>query len=329
MFINSYDKVKAVEEVDSQPFKIGTKLVVKAGAIEDRAPTTTVFDGQVAAVDADFGHGGITLGVRAYDLGHRLMRNRKARVFKKQAVERRRQEHPGSRTASACRSTPAARWTGSSRTTRPTGTSSGGSPGRSTTGCSSTARPVKFVRAGKYRADHDPARVAGHDRVLPPARDRRPAGQNITASAWDPISKKAVGTNAAASKQPSSIGLGRAKVSADLGGGAIHISNSSATSQDELNKLAQGTLDRIATAYVEAEAHIPGNPAVKAGVTLDVKGVGQQFSGKYVWSAPCATRCPGGGAFDTHVSTANVDAQLAGGAGRAATAARRSSASSS
>ena len=67
MFINSYDKVQATQDVDSQPFKIGTELVVKAGALEDQAPMTTVFEGQVVAIDADFGHGGISLGVRAYD----------------------------------------------------------------------------------------------------------------------------------------------------------------------------------------------------------------------------------------------------------------------
>ena len=48
MFINSYDKVEAAEAVDAQPFKVGAQLVVKAGAIDDRAPTKVIFDGMVA-----------------------------------------------------------------------------------------------------------------------------------------------------------------------------------------------------------------------------------------------------------------------------------------
>ena len=77
-------------------------------------------------------------------------------------------------------------------------------------------------------------------------------------------------------------------------------------------------MDRLANAFVEAEAHIPGNPKVKAGVTLEVKGVGQQFSGNYVVGTVRHT-FRGGGAFDTHVSTATVTpsslAGLSGGNG--------------
>ena len=137
MFINSYDKVKATQDVDGQPFKIGTELVVKAGALEDQAPMTTVFEGQVVAVDADFGHGGITARrPRATTVGHKLMRNRKARVFKKQTISDAVKAiiRENGLPADGHEHRPS-RWTGSSRTTRPTGTSSGGSRAGSATGC--------------------------------------------------------------------------------------------------------------------------------------------------------------------------------------------------
>jgi hypothetical protein len=142
--------------------------------------------------------------------------------------------------------------------------------------------------------------------------------KTVTAAAWDPKSKQRFSGQAPAPVPLSQIGLTRQTVSNALGGGQIHISNSSATTQDEVVSLAKGTMDRLAEAYVEAEAHIPGNPDVKAGVMLEVKGVGQQFSGKYVVGTVRHT-FRGGGAFDSHVSTATVTpsslAALTGGNG--------------
>ena len=320
MFINSYVHDQAVEDVDNQPFKVGTALVIKAGSIEDRAPTKTVFDGEVAAVDADFGHGGITLGIRAYDRGHRLMRNRKVRVFKKQT------------------SSDVVKAIGGQNGFRVQVDSSGDVHDWIQQDNETDwdfiwrlarainfwvlveGQTLKFVQAGKNASRTTiplewPATIAAfHPRVTGIQQV-----QTVTAKAWDPKQKTAISSQSRAPTQSASIGLQRSKVSRDLGGGAIHISNSSATSKGELDKLAQGTLDRIADAYVEAEAHIPGNPDVKAGVTLDVKGVGTQFSGKYV----CGTvrhSFEGGGAFDTFVSTATASpgtlAAMAGGNGR-------------
>ena len=127
--------------------------------------------------------------------------------------------------------------------------------------------------------------------------------KTVSASAWDPKAKRAFSSTArdvegALQDRPGSA----SKVSNDLGGGAIHISNSSAVDQGEVKDLAEATLDRIATAYVEAEAHIPGNPKVKAGVTLKITGVGTQFSGEYLVGT-VRHSLSGGGSFDTHVST--------------------------
>src|SRR3954447_19047625 len=86
LFINSYVHDDAVRAVDKQPFEIGSELTIKVGAIDDPAPNTVLFRGDVAAIDVDFGHGGITVGVRAYDGAYKLHRSRKVRVFKKQTV---------------------------------------------------------------------------------------------------------------------------------------------------------------------------------------------------------------------------------------------------
>jgi len=303
MFINSYDKVKATQDVDGQPFKIGTEIVLKAGALEDQAPMTTVFEGQVVALDADFGHGGISLGVRAYDFGHKLMRNRKARVFKKQTISDAVKAIIGENGLSAeVKSTRVTMdwlqqdnetdWDFIWRLARGVGY-----------WLLIEGKKARFLPAADVVKEETielewPDTIASfHPRVTGAQQVK-----TVTAKAWDPKSKREFSSSAAASQELSKIGLQRSKVSNDLGGGAIHISNSSAVEKAELDSLAKATLDRIATAYVEAEAHIPGNPKVKAGVTLKITGVGTQFSGEYLVGT-VRHSLSGGGSFDTFVST--------------------------
>jgi phage protein D len=303
MFINSYIHDEAARAVDNQPFKIGTKLVVKAGAIGDPAPTTVVYDGEVVAVDADFGHGGITVGVRAYDIGHKLMRTRKVRVFQKQKISDAVSTILGENGLSAKVQSTTERldwfqqdnetdWDFIWRHARAIGywlliegttghfVKAGETPGKKT---------IEVTWPDTIASFHP--RVTGAQQV-----------EKVTARAWDPMRKQAFVTTAATAEPLSKIGLERKKVSTALRGGSIHISNSSATSQGEVTELAKATLNRISTAYVEADAQIPGNPQVKAGVTLKVSGVGQQFSGEYL-CGEVRHVLSGGGSFDTFVST--------------------------
>jgi len=52
-------------------------------------------------------------------------------------------------------------------------------------------------------------------------------------------------------------------------------------SQSEAEKLAQSILDDHCHAFVEAEGSCLGNPNIRAGVEVEIKGVGQRFSGRY------------------------------------------------
>ena len=303
MFINSYDKVKAAQEVDGQPFKIGADLVVKAGALEDQAPMTTVFEGQVVAIDADFGHGGISLGVRAYDLGHKLMRTRKARVFKKQTISDAVKSVLGENglspdvtstnvTMDWLQQDNETDWDFIWRLARGIGY-----------WLLIDGKTARFVPAEDV-VKQETIELAWPDTIASfhPRVTGAQQVKTVTAKAWDPKAKRVFSSSAGASKELSKIGLQRSEVSNDLGGGAIHISNSSAVDQAEVEDLAEATLNRIATAYVEAEAHIPGNPKVKAGVTLKITGVGTQFSGEYLVGT-VRHSLSGGGSFDTFVST--------------------------
>jgi hypothetical protein len=68
------------EAIDNHPLQLGKDLEIKAAATGERA-TTSIFKGQIAAVEPEFGAQGVVISIRAYDKAHRLNRQRKTRTF--------------------------------------------------------------------------------------------------------------------------------------------------------------------------------------------------------------------------------------------------------
>jgi uncharacterized protein involved in type VI secretion and phage assembly len=70
-------------------------------------------------------------------------------------------------------------------------------------------------------------------------------------------------------------------------------------SGSEARSLAQALLDKLANGYIAAEGVTDGDPSIRAGVKVQVTGVGNQFSGTYrVATATHVLR--GGGTYETH-----------------------------
>jgi uncharacterized protein involved in type VI secretion and phage assembly len=99
--------------------------------------------------------------------------------------------------------------------------------------------------------------------------------------AWDPKAKQTVNGTASSPETTSQAGVTRAKVSSDLGGGMIAVTDRVATSMSEANALAKSTLERLADSFYEADGQVWGNPRIKAGVQVQIKGVGTQFGGTF------------------------------------------------
>ena len=66
--------------IDTHPLQLGKDIEIKASTAESKA-TTTIFKGQVAAVEPEFGQNGCFISVRAYDRAHVLSRQKKTRTF--------------------------------------------------------------------------------------------------------------------------------------------------------------------------------------------------------------------------------------------------------
>jgi phage protein D/phage baseplate assembly protein gpV len=287
----------APHEIDKQPFKIGSKLVVKLGARESRR-AATIFDGEVLTLEPEFGAGGVRLQVRAYDRTHRLHRSRHTKTWQNKTasdiIKEILQEH------------------------------------ELNADCAASGAPFKFMQQSN-ETDWDfiwrLAERIGFELLVEGSmvKCRKPGtGEKVeltwsdplhtfqprvtavqqvdavTLAAFDPATKQTFESNKTAPNQIASIGVKRDDVKKPFGEHTTHIATAPVQSQAEGDDLAQSMLDAVANSYIAAEGAMFGDPRVRAGATIDVKGVGKQFSGTYrVQSSVHVLR----GTYDTHFSS--------------------------
>lgn len=116
---------------------------------------------------------------------------------------------------------------------------------------------------------------------------------------WDPKEKRGIVGKATAADLKSAMG-GKEKgpEAADpLGGGTLVIVDRPVASEDEANGLARAELERLALEYITAEAELWGEPKLRAGDVVELKRIGERFSGLYYiteclhhWSGSLRTR---------------------------------------
>ncbi len=102
---------------------------------------------------------------------------------------------------------------------------------------------------------------------------------------WDPKTKKEIIGQATTPQDTPQVGEQRAggqaaKRAFNVDSKEIVVDRPVAT-QSEADTLAQSVCDEIGNAFIQAEGTCYGNPAVHAGAVVELKGVGQRFSGRY------------------------------------------------
>ena len=264
--------------IDGQPFGIGKALEVRLGARAEQAPQT-LFKGDVVSLEPVFGAGGCALTVNAYDRAHLLHRSRRVRVFQNQTstdiVKKVVAEH---------------------------GLAFDGDP---------SGEPHEFVQQDN-ETDWDfvwrLAERCGFELVIDDAtaRFRKPSRANAVELEWpttlasfrprmtavqqvtsvsvrahDPLTKETVEAQATTPDQIAQIGIQRDAVAGAFEDAEMHVATEPVKSREEGATLAQALLDKLANGYIAAEGAGPGNPRIKAGATIEIKGVGSSFSGTY------------------------------------------------
>jgi uncharacterized protein involved in type VI secretion and phage assembly len=264
--------------VDGTTFGIGAKVELHLAAASERGDTAGVFKGEIATLAPHFEQDGTILVVRGYDLGHRLTRSRNTRTFQDM--------------------------TASDIATKVIGEAGLGMDVKSTTEVypfeqQSNETDWDYLWRLATRVGYELAcieekihfREPGSGAGAPVALEwgvnlkgfhpRATAVQqvkDVVVSGWDPKAKRRVTATKSTPRLDSTIDLRRDTV-AD---GRHQVTDEIVGSQAEAGVLAQSTLDRLANAWLSADGRCVGNPHVRAGCKVQVKGVGTRFGGEYL-----------------------------------------------
>ncbi len=297
-------------QVDDSPFRIGKTLEIQMGERSANS-TTSVFKGVIVAEEPVFEEGHAEITVRAYDRAHKLNRERKTRTFQQVSasdiVSRVAPDH--------------------GLTADPTSTSDVFDhvmqanetdwellwrlalmydyeivvddrllkfrPGSTDVGTEVTLRYTEALTAFRPRVTAA-AEVA-----------------KVTVRGWDPKQKQAIVGNSSAPtlRSDASAASGHARAATDAGANSngTLVSDMGPATQSHATKIATSIMQRLASASIEAEGSSFGNPALRAGVKVQIEGVGTRFSGKYRLSS--VTHVYRSAGYYTHFAISGVAAR--------------------
>jgi uncharacterized protein involved in type VI secretion and phage assembly len=285
-------------------WSIGTSLEVKLAAVGDDT-LTTAFSGEIVAIEPEYGEGDVIVAFRAYDKAWRLNRARKSATYKDV-------------TAADMVKIVAA------EAGLTNGTIEGGGPKYDVFQQSmetnwefcwrlARLRNFEFVVHGNtchFRERKAEGAVATLTRnatqedtpllSFKPRVSGMGQVQSVEVRNHDPKSRQAVTSKVETPKIPHNapaIKL-REQAVAKLGAGAVVVADRVTDALTEAKDIAQTTLDRLASSFVEAEGSAYGSPKIRAGSTVKLEGV-HQFSGEYVLSETTHRFAGGTGKYRT------------------------------
>ena len=258
-------------------YSIGDTLEVKIGA-RDEATTSSIFKGEIVTLVPDF-KDSIELTVRAYDRAHRLHRSRQVRGFQNQTAS--------DIVTSICVELGLQAQTDAS------------------------GSPYEYIQQDN-ETDWDfiwrLARRIGFEFYVEDgvAHFQKPSGESVAelewgkglhafrprltavaqpaeikVNGWDPLSAQTVTATKATPDQQSRIGIARNDLKSLFGDAKVQVSTTVVENEAEAGDLAQTLLNRYANAYVQAQGTAEGNPKIRAGSVVTVKGIGTKYSGTY------------------------------------------------
>ena len=263
---------------------IGKDIEVKVSATGDTT-TKSIFKGQVVAFEPEFGQKGAEIVIRALDKGHKLQRQRKVRTFqqvsasdmvRKVASEAGLQARVESTTVvyEFFQQSAETDWDFVTRLARVNAyrvfvKDSTLHFQKPSTGAGAAIELTWQDNLISFRP-----RVSGVQQV-----------DTVNVRNWDPKNKQTVTGSASNARTVSSPGIKRSSVASDLGGGTTLVASRLAVNSGEANGIAKSALQDQADAFAEAEGVSFGNPDIKAGCLVSIKGVGSKFGGTYLVSS--------------------------------------------
>lgn len=104
----------------------------------------------------------------------------------------------------------------------------------------------------------------------------------VTSAGWDPMQgARVTGTATGSQLGPGSGDDGRTVLQRALGERAEHVRDLAVTTDAEAQALADAAFDRRARRFLTVDATAQGNPALRVGTHVTLKGLGQRFDNTY------------------------------------------------
>jgi uncharacterized protein involved in type VI secretion and phage assembly len=275
-----------LEHIDSSPLTVGAQVEIRLAAAGGDA-LQLVVAGQIAAVEPEFGRHGAILAARGYDGSHALNRSRNTETYQNMSsddIASKVADRAGLDTGTIdaagdvhdfVQQNNETDWEFLWRLARRIDYEVGVADGA-----------LNFQQAGSDGGDQPPTLRWGED--LWTFRPRVTGVQQVdevVVRSWDPASKDVIESRQSAGTPDAEIGIDRGDVGSSLGGGSMTMADRPVLSSDEADALATSMASRLANAYVEAEGTCRGDPALCAGVRVQIDGVGQLYGGVYTLSA--------------------------------------------
>lgn len=275
-----------LEHVDSSPLRVGAKveIALAAAAGDSLQP---VVSGQITAVEPEFGRQGAVLAARGYDESHALNRTRITDTYQNMSsddIAGKVADRAGLETGTIessgdvhdfVQQNNETDWEFLWRLAR-----------RIDFEVTVERGALSFKKAGGDDGSEPPSLRWGD--ALQTFRPRVTGVQQVeevVVRSWDPSAKDVIESRRSAGTPDASIGIDRGDVGSALGGGSMTMADRPVLSSDEADALATSMASRLANAYVEAEGTCRGDPALTAGVKVQIDGVGRLYGGVYTLSA--------------------------------------------
>jgi phage protein D len=106
----------------------------------------------------------------------------------------------------------------------------------------------------------------------------------VVVRGWDPTQSQAIVGTASSPTVNSEIGLSRDTVVSAMGSASVAVCDHPVSSQQHADAIAEGIAEQLANAFIDASGLAYGDPRLRAGAKITVTGVGTRFGGTYALS---------------------------------------------
>jgi uncharacterized protein len=289
-------KEMKVKWIDDELFREGNPVEIEMGYRDNRR---VLFSGEITGLEPTFPETGPpTLSVRGYDRRHRLMRERKTRSYLNV-----KDSDIASQLAGVAGLKPEIEDT---KVVLPYV-------------LQHNQTDLEFLTNRAKRIDHEVV-VDGRSLLYRPRKIKESAAltlrreiellefrprmttmgqvQELVVRGWSAKEKKEIVSRSAVGDEPSLMkgkSSGPASVQAIFGHSGSMMVRAPVQSQDEADQVARQRFSEIALGYIRADGVCIGDPKMRAGIVVEIEGLGERFSGLYYVTATEQSYAPGKG----------------------------------